>query len=139
VCKTIDDARVTDAPAQEATTDAQTASWVEWIDGRIDGWIEQEKDAILEAVGEALAQLLDKASADTQRALDKRDRELEGLRREIKLLRDEVGLERGLAKLKVEVAKASESVSSLGDGVTHSDALFEAFYGKAGTSLPWPA
>ena len=92
--------------------DAQTASWVEWIDGRIDGWIEQEKDAILEAVGEGLAQLLDKASADTQRALDKRDRELEGLRREIKLLRDEVGLERGLAKLKTEVAQARREAPS---------------------------
>jgi hypothetical protein len=91
-------------PAQETTTmDAQTTSWVEWIDGRI----EQVGDTIFGAVGEVIAS----ERKDFKRALDKRDREIKSLRREIKMLRDEVGLERGLAALKAEVSAARIEVT----------------------------
>jgi hypothetical protein len=55
VTKTVDNARVADAPPPQ-TMDATTASWVEWIDARI----EEKLNVVIEAMGEGLAELLDK-------------------------------------------------------------------------------
>ena len=103
VCKTTNNAAIPAPvpeflPVQETTMDAQTASWAEWVDGRI----EQKGDVILDAVGEVIGS----ERKDFQAALDRRDREIKSLRREIKMLRDEVGLERGLTALKAEVEEA---------------------------------
>jgi chromosome segregation ATPase len=103
VTKTLDHARVAEPkPApQPQQMEAQTASWVEWVDGRI----EQMRDFILDTVGQALGELLDKEHASFQVALDKRDRAIEMLRDEIEI---KIGLGRKLAKLKAEVAEAQQ-------------------------------
>ena len=105
VHKTIDNARVDDAPVARADSEM---SWWQWTDARIAAAIERQADFD----SEGLRQGIDKIHDAVQAALDKRDREIENLRREIKMLRDEVGLERGLAKLKAEVDRARQQAPS---------------------------
>ena len=61
VTKTLDHARVaeTEPAPQPQQMDVQTASWIEWVDGRI----EQMRDFILDTVGGAFGELLDKEHA----------------------------------------------------------------------------
>jgi hypothetical protein len=69
-----------------------------------------------EAIFEAVGLVIGSERKDVQAALDRRDREIEGLRREIKMLRDEIGLERGLAALKTEVDQARQQARNHDDG-----------------------
>jgi hypothetical protein len=96
VTKTVDHARVADAPQQQ-TMDAQTASWVGWVDERINGAVE--------VCAEEINKLLDKVYDDFGRALAKRDQEIKLLRDEIEI---KIGLGRKLARLKAEVAEARQ-------------------------------
>ena len=79
VTKTVDHARVADAP-QEQTMDAQTASWVEWV--------EAGDRIVTEVCGEAHGRL----KRDVQAALRQRDAEIRMLKREVASLRNEVDL-----------------------------------------------
>jgi chromosome segregation ATPase len=99
VTKTTDFARVADAPAQETTMDAQTASWVAWVDARI----EAKFNAVIEAVDQALGKMFDMQHEEIQSALDRRDAKIQAVRDEIEI---KIGLGRKLARLKAEVAEA---------------------------------
>jgi hypothetical protein len=100
VCKTVDHARVADAPPQQ-TMDATTASWVEWVDARI----EAKCAAVIEVVDEVLGKMFDAQHDKIQSALDKRDAKIQALRDEIDV---KLSLARKVARLKTEVAEARQ-------------------------------
>jgi hypothetical protein len=78
VCKTITNARVAEpepAPVQQSMS-AETASWVDWVDARID----EKCAAVIKAVDEALGKMFDTQHEQIQQALDRRDAKIEDLR-----------------------------------------------------------
>jgi chromosome segregation ATPase len=81
------------------TMDAQTASWVEWVDARI----EEKFNVVLDIVGEALGKLFDKQHENLQSALDRRDAAIQALRDEVEV---KLSLGRKVARLKAEIAEA---------------------------------
>jgi septal ring factor EnvC (AmiA/AmiB activator) len=99
VCKTITNARVADAPPQQM--DATTASWVEWVDARI----EAKFNAVIEAVDQALGKMFDTQHEEIQSALDRRDAKIQALRDEVDI---KLGLKAKVARLKAEVAEARQ-------------------------------
>jgi hypothetical protein len=101
VTKTIDNARVADAPVQQTTMDAQTASWVEWVDARI----EAKTSAVLEIVNQVLGQMFDAQHDRIQEALDRKGAQIEDLRRELEI---KLGLKAKVARLKSEISEARQ-------------------------------
>jgi hypothetical protein len=112
VTKTVDNARApaTDAPAQ--TMDAQTASWVGWVDARID----EKLNVVIEAMDEGLVKLLDTQHENIQRALDRRDEKIQALRDEVDI---KISLGRKLARLKAEVAEARQQAPNFKAELAH--------------------
>jgi hypothetical protein len=101
VCKTITNARVAEpepAPVQQSMS-AETASWVDWVDARID----EKCAAVIKAVDEALGKMFDVQHEQIQRALDVRDGKIQALRDEIDI---KLGLKAKVARLKAEVSQA---------------------------------
>jgi hypothetical protein len=101
VVKTIENARVAEPEpaAAQQTMSAETASWVEWIDARIDA----KCAAVIEVVDEVLGKMFDTQHDKVQSALDQRDRKIQDLRNELEI---KLGLSRKLGKLKTEVEQA---------------------------------
>jgi hypothetical protein len=89
--------RAEQPPSQ--TMDAQTASWVEWVDARID----QKCAAVIEAVDEALGKMFDAQHENVQSALNQRDAKIEDLRRELDV---KIGLKARVDRLKSEITEA---------------------------------
>jgi hypothetical protein len=103
VTKTVDHARVpAPEPAPAQTMDAQTATWVDWVDRRI----EEKFDIAIEAAGEALGH----ERGVFQQALDRRDEKIRNLRRELATLRTELGVK---LKLAAELAAARSEIEEL--------------------------
>jgi hypothetical protein len=101
VCKTITNARAAEpepVPVQQSMS-AETASWVDWVDARID----EKCAAVIKAVDEALGKMFDVQHEQIQRALDVRDGKIADLRAEVDV---KLGLKAKVARLKAEVAEA---------------------------------
>jgi DNA repair exonuclease SbcCD ATPase subunit len=101
VVKTLDGARVPVPEPVQQTMDAQTQSWVEWIDARI----EEKLNGVIKAMDQELAELLDKQHEKIQGALDRRDAKIQALRDEVEV---KLSLGRKVARLKAEVAEARQ-------------------------------
>jgi chromosome segregation ATPase len=91
VTKTTERARapVSKRTPAEPATDAQTASWVEWV---------------LDTVAEALGKTVDNLHESMQEAFDRRDAKIRELRDEVEI---KIGLGRRLTKLKGEIERAT--------------------------------
>jgi len=76
---------------------------------QVDARIEEKFNVILDAVGQALDQLLDKQHENIQAALDRRDDAIQALRNEVEI---KIGLGRKLARLKAEIAEARQEAPS---------------------------
>ena len=106
VTKTIDNAVIPTStseplPAQDSTT----ASWVEWIDARIDAAIA----AAIDDLTPALIKMFDNAHDRVQEALDARDAKIQAVRDEIEV---KIGLGRKLARAKAEIEQLRERAPS---------------------------
>jgi chromosome segregation ATPase len=87
---------------RQRTTDATTAGWTEWIDGRVDRAI----DIMTKVTGEAIGY----ERKDFHAALAKRDDEIDSLRRQVRALHDEVDLR---LKLADELTAARSEIAEL--------------------------
>jgi chromosome segregation ATPase len=90
-------------PVQQRTQQVAPASDDYWAE--VDRRIAAKFDLVIEAVGQALGDLLDKQHESIQAALDKRDAKIQELRDEVEI---KIGLGRKLARLKAEVAEARQ-------------------------------
>jgi hypothetical protein len=101
VVKTLDDARVPVPEPVQQTMDAQTASWVEWVDARI----EEKLNVVIKAMDQELGELIDRQHEKIQDALTRRDLAIQALRDEVEI---KLSLQRKVARLKAEVAEARQ-------------------------------
>ena len=108
--------RMREERAHQRTQSQQVAPGSDDFWGHVDARIEQKGDVILEAVGEALAQLLDKQHESIQAALDKRDHAIQALRDEVEI---KIGLERKLARTKAEIEQLRQRAPSYESELDH--------------------